>query len=97
MKVTVARVYITEGDHIQKTILEYLHDDLKIRGVTCFRGISGFGSSGKMHSSDLLDLSLNLPIVIEFFDEDAVVQQALAKLGELIPPGHVITFAADLN
>lgn len=97
MKVTVARVYVTEGDHIQKTIIEYLHDELKVRGVTCFRGISGFGSSGRIHSSDLLDLSLDLPIVIEFFDVDERVQQALERLKGLIPPGHVITFAADLT
>ena len=97
MNVTVARIYITEGDHIQKTILEILHDEMKVRGVTCLRGISGFGASGKLHSSDLLDLSLDLPVVIEFFDEDAVVTRALEKLEALIPPGHVITFAANLK
>jgi len=97
MNVTVARIYITEGDHVMKQALEILHDDVKVRGVTCFRGISGFGSSGEMHSSSLLDLSLDLPIVIEFFDEPPIVEQALDKLAGLIPSGHVITFAANLN
>jgi hypothetical protein len=50
-----------------------------------------------MHSSSLLDLSLDLPIVIEFFDEPPIVEQALDRLAGLIPSGHVITFAANLN
>jgi len=32
------------------------------------RGISGFGKASKVHTSDLLELSSDLPIIIEIVD-----------------------------
>ena len=96
MKITVARIYVTEGEHIHKKIFERLHDEHKVKGVTVFRGITGFGKSGNEHSGSLLDMSFDMPVVVEFFDSDENVREALASLGDLVPPGHVITFAAEL-
>jgi hypothetical protein len=95
--VTVVRIYITEGEKLVKRLLAKLHDDEKVRGVTVFRGIAGFGRSGVMHSSRLLDLSLDLPIVIEFFDEPRKVETILAHLKDLVPPGHVVSWPAQVN
>ena len=95
--VTVVRIYLTETEKTLKTLLAKLHDEEKVRGVTVFRGISGFGRSGKMHSSGLLDLSLDLPVVIEFFDEPAKVKRILTHLKDLLPPGHVISWTAKVN
>src|SRR6266566_4047516 len=67
--VLMVRIYLTEGEHLLKQLMKKLHDEEKVRGVTVFRGISGFGRSGKMHSASLVDLSLDLPLVLEFFDE----------------------------
>jgi PII-like signaling protein len=96
-EVTMVRIYLTEGEKLLKTLLAKLHDEEKVGGVTVFRGISGFGRSGKMHSTTLLDLSLDLPVVIEFFDEPTKVGRILSHLKELLPPGHVITWAARVN
>lgn len=95
--VTMVRVYLTEAGKTLKTLLTKLHDEEKVRGVTVFRGISGFGRSGKVHSSLLLDLSLDLPVVIEFFDEPAKVERILSHLKDMLPPGHVITWTAKVN
>ena len=97
MRVTVARVYVTEGRHIHEKIFERLHDDHKVKGVTVYRGITGFGKSGDTHSSALLDLSFDMPVVVEFFDEDTIVKAALDAISDLVSPGHVLTFAADLS
>ena len=97
MNVTVARIYVTEGEHVHKKIFERLHDDHKVKGVTVYRGITGFGRSGETHSSTLMDVSLDLPVVIEFFDSEENVNAALAAIDDLIRPGHVLTFAADLS
>jgi hypothetical protein len=97
MKVTVARIYINEGKHIHDRVFEKLHDEHKVKGVTLFRGISGFGKSGETHSSSLLDISFNLPVVVEFFDTDENVTAALESIRELVPPGHVLTFDADIS
>lgn len=95
--VTMVRVYLTEGEHLFKRVLGKLHDEEKVRGVTVFRGVSGFGRSGKMHSASLLDLSLDLPLVIEFFDEPAKVERILAHLDTLVPPGHIVSWPATVN
>jgi len=94
-EVKVARIYITEGDHKVRSLMSMLHDEEKVSGVTVFRGISGFGKSGKMHSSDLLDLLGSLPVVIEFFDSPEKVDKILAHLESEIEPGHIITWLAN--
>lgn len=78
-------------------LLAKLHDDEKVRGVTVFRGISGFGKSGRMHSSSLLDLSMDLPLVIEFFDEPAKVSGILEHLAGILEPDHVVSWKARVN
>jgi PII-like signaling protein len=95
--VTIVRIYITEGEKLMKRVLAKLHDEEKVRGVTVFRGIAGFGRSGVMHSSQLLALSLDLPIVIEFFDEPQKVESILEHLKDVVPPGHAVSWPASVN
>jgi len=95
MKLTVARIYITEAQHIHEKIFKRLHDEHKVKGVTMFRGVAGFGESGETHSSSLLDMSFDMPIVVEFFDEDERVRVALGSLSDLTSSCRVITFAAE--
>ena len=97
MKVTMVRLYCTEGQGKLKDILSRLHDDFRVRGVTVFRGVAGFGASGELHSSSLLDISLDLPQVIEFFDEQGKVAEILSELASSFEPGHVVSWPADVN
>ncbi len=97
MKVIVARIYVTEGKHVHEKIFQRMHDEHKVQGVTVYRGITGFGKSGETHSSTLLDVSFDLPVVVEFFDTEDKVNTALQSISDLIPPGHVLTFAADFS
>ena len=96
-EITMVRIYLTEAGELQKTLLAKLHDEEKVRGVTVFRGVSGFGRSGKVHSSTLLDLSLDLPLIIEFFDKPEKVKGILAHLKKILPPGHVVSWNAHVN
>lgn len=96
-KVTMVRLYCTEGQGKLKDILSRLHDDFRVRGVTVFRGVAGFGASGELHSSGLLDLSLDLPQVIEFFDEQVKVAEILSELSSSFEPGHVVSWSAEVN
>lgn len=95
--IQLVRIYLTEQKADLKSLLAHLHDVEKVRGVTVFRGICGFGQSGEMHSSSLLDLSLNLPIIIEFFDEPEKVDKILEYLRHSIKPGHIISWSATLS
>jgi PII-like signaling protein len=95
--VTMVRIYLTEGEHRLQELLRLLHDEEQVKGVTAFRGIAGFGKSGKMHSSTLLDLSLDLPLVLEFFDQPDKVQRVLEHLNAIIEPGHIVSWPAEVN
>lgn len=95
--VTIVRVYLTEAEGRLAELMRKLHDEEKVRGVTVFRGISGFGKSGKVHSSTLLDLSMDLPVVIEFFDTPEKVEEILKHLQEVLEPGHIVSWPAEVN
>ena len=68
------RIFIGESDHFKgKHLYEYAAEYLKANhysGVTILRGIEGFGHASKMHKSDILDLSSDLPIIIEVVDTE---------------------------
>jgi len=95
--VVMVRVYLMEQQHLLQQCLDHLHDEAKVKGVTVFRGISGYGESGKFHLSHLLDLSVNLPITIEFFDTAQTVDKVLEFLNTVIKPGHIVTWPANAN
>jgi PII-like signaling protein len=96
-EVTMVRIYLTEEKAHLRNLLAQLHDWDKVCGVTVFRGISGFGKSGVMHSSTLLDMSLNLPVVVEFFDTPEKVEKILEHLNTFIEPGHIVSWPAYVN
>ena len=94
VEVTVVRIYLTEAQAKLNPLLKQLHDQEKVRGVTVFRGISGFGPSGVVHTAALLDLSLDLPIVVEFFDEPTKAAAIVERLHALIDPGYIVSWRA---
>ncbi len=95
--VTMVRVYLTEEEAHLKTFLKRLNDQGKVRGVTVFRGIAGFGKSGTVHSSSLLDLSLDLPVVVEFFDEPERVAAMIDYLYPMVGAGHIVSWPVQLT
>lgn len=96
MDIRCVRVYLTEHDKYQR-LIEHLQEQEQVRGLTVFRGIAGFGQSGQLHSAQLLDTALDLPIVIEFFDSPERVDEMLAHLSRLIEPGHMVSWSAQLH
>lgn len=94
--VTIARVYLTEQDGL-KELMAFLHDESQVRGVTVFRGVSGFGRSGIMHSAMLLDTVLDLPVVVEFFDIPERATPILEYVNKLVKPGHLVSWQAQVN
>jgi len=95
--ITVMRVYITEGEGQLNELLAFLKDEKEVRGLTVFRGISGFGPSGSVHVASLTDLSLDLPLVIEMFDEPGKMQRIFMDLSKMVKPGHILTWTGKTN
>lgn len=95
--ITVVRIYLSEAEGTLQSLLKRLHDWEKVKGVTVFRGISGFGDSGVVHTSAVMDLSLDLPIVVEFYDTPAKIDAILEHLNTTIKPGHMVSWSAKVN
>ena len=86
-------VYVMEGQTYHGTacytaILEYLF----FRGIadaTVTRGVAGFGTDHKLHTSRLVDLADQMPIKIEFLESPDRVQEVLPKLSEMAVHGII--------
>jgi PII-like signaling protein len=96
-QITMVRIYLTEAEGRLNKLLKYLHDESKVSGVTVLRGISGFGQSGKIHATHLVDLSLDLPVIIEFFDSPEKITQILSHLKTLVKPNHIVYWQAQCH
>lgn len=92
--ITVARIYLREGEHLLGKVLEFLHDQEKVSGVTVLQGVAGFGADGNIRTSHLVDLSLDLPLVIEFYDQPEKVEKVINHLQTHMGLFHVISWAA---
>jgi hypothetical protein len=93
----MVRVYLSEADHEMKPLLKCLHDELKVCGVTVVRGIAGYGGSGVVHDASLVDLSVDLPLVLEFFDLPEKAERAIARIGDFVEPGHVVSWPVTVE
>lgn len=97
IEVTMVRIYCSEKDGLHRDLLALLHDQEKVAGVTAFRGIAGFGGSGRLHEAGLLDIGMDLPIIIEFFDRPDKVEAVMQHLHNKVAPGHMVSWSAQAN
>ena len=98
--VLMVRIYLSEADHgrrktLMREIFSILHDRHAVKGVTVFRGVAGFGAVGEVHADDMLRLSVDLPLVIEFFDEPRVAKTAIHLVDNPVPQGHIVSWPAE--
>ncbi len=96
-QVEVVRIYLREGESQLEDLLERLKEREHVRGVTVFRGIAGFGDSGEVHTSKFIDLSLDLPLVVEFFDSPEKVDATIEHLKDSVKPNHILRFSATVS
>ena len=92
--VTVARIYLREGEHLLAKVIKFLHDEEKVPGITVLRGIAGFGPDGQMHLASLVDLSLDLPLIVEFYDVPEKVEAVIESLQIHLGLAHVVSWPA---
>jgi hypothetical protein len=60
-------------------------------GASVFRGVAGFGASSIIHTASIVDLSSDLPVLIEVVDDKEHVDRLLAILDEMITGGALVT------
>jgi len=87
------RIYVSEGDlfhhqPVDVAILGFLRKE-GASGASVFRGVEGFGGSGVIHTSRLVDVRQQLPIVIDWVDTPERVEQLLPRVKEMIQRGLI--------
>jgi PII-like signaling protein len=92
------RIFVGESDLIhhtsvyEKIVLEARKAGLA--GATVVKGIMGFGGSSRIHTTKLLRLSEDLPLVVEIVDEEKKIEEfipILNKIFEEANSGGLIT------
>jgi len=58
-------------------------------GATVFRGVAGFGANSIIHTTHLLELSGDLPVVIEIVDSEEQIAKLTPILEEMMEDGLV--------
>ena len=87
------RIFIGESDRwhgkpLYQAIVEHLRAE-GIAGATVLRAIEGFGAKSHLHTSRILRLSEDLPLVIEVVDREEQIRRVLPALDVMVADGLV--------
>lgn len=67
-----------------------------LAGATVYRGILGYGADKVIHSAKILDLSADLPMVIDVIDSEENIMKVLPVIREMVPRGLIIVVDIDI-
>jgi PII-like signaling protein len=85
------RLFIGESDTwhgkpLYQAIVERVRAE-GLAGATVIRGIEGFGADSHLHTSRILRLSEDLPVVIEIVDTPERIDRVVPLLDEMVGEG----------
>lgn len=87
------RIFIGESDRREgRPLYELIVEVARKKGMagaTVLRGIIGFGANSRIHTSKVLRLSEDLPIVVEIVDGEEKINEFLPELDAMIGEGLV--------
>lgn len=87
------RIFIGEDDKAgHKPLYEAIvlkAREMQLAGATVIRGPMGFGRSSRLHTSKILRLSEDLPLIIEIVDAQPKIDAFLPELEKLMGSGLV--------
>jgi len=87
------RIFIGESDHCDgRPLYEAIvmkARELHLAGATVLRGPMGFGKSSRLHTSKILRLSEDLPLLIEIVDSEDNINAFLPILDGMMSSGLI--------
>jgi Uncharacterized conserved protein len=87
------RIHIGEGDkHEGKPLYRQIVELLRARkyaGATVLRGIMGFGANSQVHTDRFVELSMDLPIIIECIETEENIEAILPELDQMLGGGLI--------
>lgn len=92
---TLLRIFLGEADHWGgRPLFEAVVTEARtagLAGATVLRGPLGFGRSSRLHSSKILALSEDLPVVVEIVDTPERIDAFLPRLDTLLEGRGLVT------
>jgi PII-like signaling protein len=87
------RAYFGERDRaggapLWSALLEFLRRK-GAAGATVMRGIAGYGAHSKIHAANIVDLSADLPLILEWVDSKERVDQLLPEIEAMLQGGLI--------
>jgi PII-like signaling protein len=90
---TLLRIFLGESDRWEhKPLYEAIvlkAREMHMAGATVLRGPAGFGKSSRLHTTKILRLSYDLPLVIEIVDAEEKINEFLPVLNQMMKGGLV--------
>jgi hypothetical protein len=87
------RIFVGESDRWKgKPLFEAIVQEARrqgLAGATVFRGFEGFGARSRIHTSRILRLTEDLPILVEIVDAEDKIQAFLPVLDDMVKEGLV--------
>jgi len=83
----LVRIFVGESDKfknipVYEAIVKRAREE-KLAGATVLKGIMGYGKNSIIHTSKLLALSEDMPIIVELIDEEKKIEAFLEKIHEI--------------
>ena len=87
------RVFIGESDRWHGTPLYEAivikARELHVAGATVIRGPMGFGANSRLHTTKILRLSEDLPMIVEIVDAKEKIDELMPHIDEMVQEGLV--------
>ena len=92
---SLVRIFLGESDlwrhrPLARALLERLRAE-GFAGATVIHGVAGFGASSIIHTANLIELSADLPVLIEVVDNQEHIERLLPILDEMLVGGALVT------
>ena len=93
------KIYTGENEHWQGTVLYHAltlkFRELELAGVTVYRGMEGYGPEKRLRTSRILDLSTDLPVILEVVETEENINRVLPLVKEMVKKGIIIIQDAE--
>jgi|HubBroStandDraft_6_1064221.scaffolds.fasta_scaffold341663_3 PII-like signaling protein len=91
----LVRIFVGDDDKwhhrpLGRALLERLRRE-GFAGATVIHGVAGFGAASVIHTASIVDLSADLPVLIEVVDDEAHIEKLLPILDEMLTGGALVT------
>jgi len=98
---TLLRIFVGENDRWQgKPLYEAIVMEARRRGLagaTVMKGFMGFGAHSRIHTAKLLELSQDLPIVIEIVDAPEKIEAFMPDVEQMVGDGLITVERAEVR